>query len=206
MISTLSLSTPLIILIVSVGQKTKGYQNAPGFPFSPELLKALDFVDASLGKVVQRLESVKLLDSTLIIVASKHGQTPIDPTLWKIIDPLTITNGTKVDVDFQTVSLMHHDLPSCNETNDRRKSDDIALLFLKNQHETEEAVENLEKIRAVAKIDDIIWGDRLKSLGFGDPTKDPAVPDIIVKPVLGVCYTTSTKKIAEHGGLSDDDA
>jgi hypothetical protein len=31
------------------------------------------------------------------------------------------------------------------------------------------------------------------------------VPDIIVQPDLGVIYTTSTAKIAEHGGLSNDD-
>jgi hypothetical protein len=42
-------------------------------------------------------------------------------------------------------------------------------------------------------------------MGFGDPTKDPAVPNIIIRPTLGTCYTTSKSKIAEHGGMSDDD-
>jgi hypothetical protein len=42
-------------------------------------------------------------------------------------------------------------------------------------------------------------------MGFGNPLKDPAVPDIIVQPELGTIYTTSTSKIAEHGGISDDD-
>jgi hypothetical protein len=28
------------------------------------------------------------------------------------------------------------------------------------------------------------------------------VPNIIVKPDLGIIYTTSTSKVAEHGGLS----
>jgi predicted AlkP superfamily pyrophosphatase or phosphodiesterase len=31
------------------------------------------------------------------------------------------------------------------------------------------------------------------------------VPDIIVQPHAGIIYTTSTAKIAKHGGLSDDD-
>jgi hypothetical protein len=31
------------------------------------------------------------------------------------------------------------------------------------------------------------------------------VPDIIVAPEVGIIYTTSTSKIAEHGGISDDD-
>lgn len=87
-----------------MGQKTKGYQNLLGFPFSPELLKALDFVDQSLGKIVKKLQDVNLYDETLLIVASKHGQAPINPTLWKPVDPLIIKNGTKVAVDWQTVS------------------------------------------------------------------------------------------------------
>lgn len=87
-----------------MGQKTKGYQNLPGFPFTPELLKALDFVDQSIGKIVKKLQDVHLYNETLVIVASKHGQAPINPTLWKPADPLIIKNGTKVAVDWQTVS------------------------------------------------------------------------------------------------------
>lgn len=93
-----------------MGQKTKGYQNLPGFPFTPEILKALDFVDQSLGKIVKKLQDVNLYDETLLIVASKHGQAPINPTLWKPVDPLIIKNGTKVAVDWQTVS-------QCSNTN-----------------------------------------------------------------------------------------
>lgn len=85
------------------------------------------------------------------------------------------------------------------------KSDDIALLFLKNRKETEVAVQNLEKTRAAGHIQDIIWGDRLTALGYGDLKHDSSVPDIIVQPELGVCYTNSQKKFAEHGGISDED-
>ena len=55
------------------------------------------------------------------------------------------------------------------------------------------------------EIKRIISGEQLIDEGFGDPTKDPAVPDIIVQPELGIIYSTSHSKIAEHGGLSDDD-
>lgn len=85
------------------------------------------------------------------------------------------------------------------------QSDDIALIFLKNSSDALTAVENLNKHRAALKIRDIIYGQRLIAEGFGDPTKDPAVPDIIVEPQLGIIYTTSTAKIAEHGGISVDD-
>ena len=69
----------------------------------------------------------------------------------------------------------------------------------------EAAVDNLNRNRNSLEIQDIISRERLVYLGYGDPTKDPAVPDIIVRPELGVIYTTSSSKIAEHGGLSDDD-
>jgi hypothetical protein len=46
---------------------------------------------------------------------------------------------------------------------------------------------------------------QLTAFEFGDPLKDPAVPDIIAQPHRGVIYTTSTEKIAEHGGINSDD-
>jgi len=79
------------------------------------------------------------------------------------------------------------------------------LIFLKNHGDTETAVKNLEDARDALKIYDIIYGRRLIEDGFGDPLHNPAVPDIIVVPIKGIIYTTSTAKIAEHGGLSDDD-
>jgi hypothetical protein len=37
------------------------------------------------------------------------------------------------------------------------------------------------------------------------PTGDPRTPDIIVTRNIGVTYSGSTKKLAEHGGFSHDD-
>lgn len=157
--------------------------------------------------MVDKLKANKLYDDTLIIVASKHGQAPIDPTKYEKIPPKAVTNATKVDVAFQTVSLS---APlDVNGSSGRLKphvqSDDIALIFLANQQDTEAAVDNLNRDRNNLEIQDIISRERLTYLGYGDPAKDPAVPDIIVRPELGVIYTTSSSKIAEHGGLSDDD-
>jgi hypothetical protein len=66
-------------------------------------------------------------------------------------------------------------------------------------------VAGLNKARFDLRIQDIIYGPQLIAEGFGDPTKDPAVPDIIVRLIEGIIYTTSTAKIAEHGGLNEDD-
>ena len=37
------------------------------------------------------------------------------------------------------------------------------------------------------------------------PNDDPRTPDIIVTPNIGVTYSGSGKKLAEHGGFSRDD-
>ncbi len=42
-------------------------------------------------------------------------------------------------------------------------------------------------------------------LNFNDPTVDPRTPDIIVTPNVGVTYSGSTSKLAEHGGFAHDD-
>ena len=53
-------------------------------------------------------------------------------------------------------------------------------------------------------IDEVLAGDELK-LKFNDPANDSRTPDIIVQPQYGTIYTTSSKKNAEHGGLSFGD-
>lgn len=170
---------------VSVGEKTSGYVNGT-LAFTPNLLKALDFVDSSFGKIVAGLKAQGVYEETLIIVASKHGQAPINPTLFREINPDLVTSSTGVNVSHAT-------------------TDDIALLWLADQKTLATAVAGLNKARTTLQIQDIIYGDRLVDMGFGNPSTDPAVPDIIVRPELGVIYTTSKAKIAEHGGLSDDD-
>ena len=50
-----------------------------------------------------------------------------------------------------------------------------------------------------------IYYGPLLTLNFNDPTVDPRTPDIIVTPNVGVTYTGSHKKLAEHGGFAHDD-
>ena len=86
---------------VSVAQKTKGYNK--DLSFSPAILKALDYVDNSLGRIAKKLEAKGYLNETLIVVASKHGQAPINPALWNEVDPDTLTNATGVPTAWITV-------------------------------------------------------------------------------------------------------
>jgi len=94
----------------------------------------------------------------------------------------------------------------------RPTEDDIALLWLKDSKQTDAAVDQLEGLSPVtnniAGIGEIFWGPSLALLynppGL-PPNGDPRSPDIIVAPNIGVVYSGSAKKLAEHGGFAHDD-
>lgn len=169
---------------VSVAQKTVGYQNDSSL--SPALLQAFDFVDGALGRIRAKLEQKGYLNDTLIIIASKHGQAPINPQLWNEVDPDSLVNATGVPVAFAT-------------------TDDIGLLWLNDTADIPTAVSNLAKNASQLDVQSTISGTQLIAQGFGNPAASSRVPHLIVRPKLGTCYTTSKSKLAEHGGLSDDD-
>ncbi|MEO6609579.1 MAG: alkaline phosphatase family protein [Aestuariivirga sp.] len=174
---------------VSVGEKTTGYTDAKGTP-SPELAEALTHTDASIGKMVAELAAKGLDKDTLVIISAKHGQSPIDPAAKKITDKKLIPaalDGVAKDLGAQVTM------------------DSVALIWLADQSKTADAVKALDAIKDQANISEVIDAAKITPM-FGDATKDARVPDIIVQPVNGVIYTkTTAKKIAEHGGMSEDD-
>jgi hypothetical protein len=159
---------------------------------SPLLQGALDHTDASIGSMLAALDSNDLRDSTLVIVTAKHGQSPIDPS--KLKSGLT---GFKL-------SSAISDLVSPVATIAQLTKDDVALIWLAHQDQTNAATIALQGGQASAFIQTIYSGTSLK-LTFPDPATDSRVPDIIVQPELGVIYSNSTAKDAEHGGFTLDD-
>jgi hypothetical protein len=71
---------------VSVGEKTTGYLDAAGTP-TPDLATARDFVDESLGKMVNELQQHGLFESTLIIVSAKPRGLPPRSRLSPAAEP-----------------------------------------------------------------------------------------------------------------------
>lgn len=174
---------------VSVGQKTVGYADAKGTP-TPDLDAALKHTDASIGRMVAELAAKGLSDDTLVIVTAKHGQSPIDPALKAIVDKKTIpgiVDGVQKDLGAKVTQ------------------DSVSLIWLADQSKADDVVATLEAHKADARIDAVYGPDKIGTM-FGDALKDPRVPDIIVQPVNGVIYTKPTAtKIAEHGGMGEDD-
>ena len=207
---------------VSVGQKlvyqdgavapgfsvTGGYKDGMGTP-SDSLAQEIAFVDNSIGLMVTELSKKHLLDSTLIIVTAKHGQSPIDPNRV-----LRIHGDVPTDKS-PTAILGSAFLPDSKINGLGPTEDDVSLLWLKDSSQTAAAVALLEadspaipQADNIAGIGQIFWGASILPLfnapGLG-PNLDPRTPDIIVAPNVGVIYTGHQAKVAEHGGFANDD-
>ena len=143
--------------------------------------------------------------------SSDLGQSPVDSARYTGISssgavttsPATILDG------FGCLPLSES--PS-NPTGIGATEDDISMIWLNSNCTTTNAVSKLEAgspaSANVAGIGQIFWGRGIAQLfnppGFA-PTGDPRTPDILVTPNVGVTYSGSSKKLAEHGGFAHDD-
>jgi hypothetical protein len=201
---------------VSVGQKLiqgkvtpGGYSDAAGTP-RLDMANEIAFVDAAIGQMVSALKSQGLSESTTIIITAKHGQSPIDSQRnVRIAGPTTGNSPASLLQAYLFDSEVNQIGPT---------EDDISLLWLKNPgQDLATAIGILEAAGPTAGIGQIFYGPSITTM-FNAPgippngpcckfsaTADPRTPDIIVQPNVGVVYSDSLKKEAEHGGFSHDD-
>lgn len=201
---------------VSVGEKLiesdvyGGYSDAAATP-TPAMLTELIFVDRSIGRMVAELNNQNLMDSTLIIITAKHGQSPIDnKRFFPIPGPGAIPNGASPATVLVTADpgfLPYSESP-LNPTGIGPTEDDISQLWLAPGKSLLGAVALLESNASTAGIGEIFYGASLQTMFHAPglpPNGDSRVPDIIVAPKVGVVYTGSSSKQAEHGGFAHDD-
>jgi hypothetical protein len=194
---------------VSVGQKliesgvNGGYTDAAGTP-TAKMLGEIEFVDGAIGQFVSELKKENVFDSTTIVITAKHGQSPIDTHRFVEIpttSPAGLLSGTVPG--YPTVYLPDSEINQIGPT-----EDDVSLLWLKPGASLSGAVGVIESAGTSAGLGQIFYGPSLQTM-FGvpgvPPSGDPRVPDIIVQPNVGVIYTGSSKKQAEHGGFAHDD-
>jgi arylsulfatase A-like enzyme len=183
---------------VSVGQKltADGYMDGAGTP-SEGLAEALDFVDASLGRFLDALTKEHLYQETLVIVAAKHGQSPINVSKLHMLVGSTNPKAIADVIDVTTVLAPIAPVAQATE-------DDISLIWLANQGDVGSAVGALQQSSDAVRARKIYSDGSLAKL-FGDPLTDPRTPDLIVQPIPGTIYSKSAAKIAEHGGFAEED-
>jgi Type I phosphodiesterase / nucleotide pyrophosphatase len=204
--------------VVSVGEKlieksigvTGGYLDNSGTP-TLALLNEIEFVDSSIGKMVAALKKGGLYQSTLIIISAKHGQSPIDSARY-----LGISTSSKDPITTSPATILENLLPfsesPANPNGIGPTEDDVSLIWLSDSTQTTNAVGMLESqspaTNNIAGIGEIFSGPGIAQM-FNPPglppNGDPRTPDILVTPNIGVTYSGSGKKLAEHGGFSHDD-
>jgi Type I phosphodiesterase / nucleotide pyrophosphatase len=166
-----------------------GYE--PGsLAFTPQMTGAIESVDAAVGSMVSELKKQGALGSTTIIITAKHGQSPIDPSQLHMIGHAETSVLTAAGVAAAQIT-----------------DDDVALVWLKNQSQTAAAVNALQADEAgpnQARVGYVLSGSALAQQ-FNSPLVDPRTPDLIVQPVPGTIYSSSTAKVMEHGGFAPDD-
>jgi Type I phosphodiesterase / nucleotide pyrophosphatase len=161
--------------------------------FTPQLKGALQYVDGAIGSMVSELTKEGKLASTTIIITAKHGQSPIDPSKLALIGhaETTVLNNAGVFPAMVT-------------------DDDVSLIWMNPATQTADtakgvaALQNSMSHGNPAHIQTLLYGPALTAQ-FGDPTKDPRTPDIIIQPIPGTIYSSSNAKVMEHGGFAEDD-
>ena len=183
-----------------------GYLDGLGTPTNV-LAYGLKRTDDALRQFINALKKAGLYDSTLIIVTSKHGQSPINyAKLTKpghFADIVCTVANCSIAGPAKIITDAGNNCPEgpCGYVQD----DDIALIWLPDQSQTKAVADFLNQNAKALYIDEVMAGEDLK-LKFIDPLEDSRTPDIIVQPVYGTIYTGATKnKLAEHGGFSFGD-
>jgi predicted AlkP superfamily pyrophosphatase or phosphodiesterase len=188
----------------SLNGQPGGYVDGAGTP-SVVLQYALDQTDAALLSMIQALKDQNLYNSTVFIVTSKHGQSPINPV--KVNKPGHFADLVAALPDGGTnpnaIAIVNANACAsgpCGFVTD----DDIALVWLADQTLDGSARGYVNTNAIPLFVDETLGGAEL-TLRFNDPLTDSRTPDLIIRPNYGTIYTTSTSKNAEHGGFNYSD-
>jgi hypothetical protein len=189
----------------SISGQPGGYLDGAGTP-TRVLAFGMKKTDDALWQFIRALRTEGIYDSTLIIVTSKHGQSPINPA--KLVKP-----GHFVDLVCQVSNCSTEEaaqiLSSAGNCPEGPcgwvQDDDVGLVWLPDQSKTPLVASYLNRNAPALRIDEVMSGESLK-LKFTDPLKDSRTPDIVIQPTYGTVYTGASKnKVSEHGGMSFGD-
>jgi len=186
-------------ILIESGVGTGGYQNAAALP-SAELLSEIEYVDTSIGELVNALKHAGIYDDTLIIITAKHGMSPIDPNLF-------VANPSSTPATLLGTAIPASESP-LTAGGIGATEDDVSVLWLNKGASVTSAVQLLESNAAAIGLGQIYYGPTLAlnyNVGGLEPGQDPRSPDIIVTPNVGVTYIGPGSALGDHGGFVHDD-
>jgi len=189
---------------------TGGYLPGGKVP-GPLLVRALNYINTQVGRMVSEIRSQGLAGSTAIILSAKHGQSPTDPN-----DLARVPDGPILSAINAAWTALH---PGASALVAFSTDDDGMLLWLSNRSQTAADFVKHYLLTHSAAGNNIagnpitVTASGLKKVFAGEeaadfvgvPHSDPRVPDIIGIVQHGVVYTGGKGKIAEHGGDDPQD-
>jgi arylsulfatase A-like enzyme len=136
-------------------------------------------VDKAIGTFVAELRRQGHLDSTLVIITAKHGQSPVDTARYTRIT----STGAQTTAPSKIIDSCLPDSESNAGNQIGPTEDDVSLLWLKPGCSAESEVTALETTSPashnIAGIGQIFWGSALTQMfnAPGLPPEDPRTPD-----------------------------
>jgi len=186
----------------NIGQKFSGYTDAagttprntailPADKGGPGLEQALEYVDDAVGRMLHRIDADGLAGHTMVILTSKHGNSPVDSSslIYKNSGDIkslinAVYPGLVAQVTADTMPLIW--------LTDRSKAAQAAAVLRRNADEI-----GAETITSGAAVGTLFDGE----LG-GNPSR---IPDIVVQEAPGVLYADPNSKLVDHGSGSAED-
>jgi len=195
---------------------TGGYL-ADGTTPGPLLQRALDYINAKVGAMVEAIKDRHLEKSTVIILTAKHGQSPQTPSaLTRIADSKVISDLNAAWVleghTGDLVAFAIDDDGMLMWLNDRSGAA-FAKNFLLNYNGNGSGSDGQAKSTDIngnpkpytsAGLGTIYAGQAAADL-IGVSVNDARVPDLIGIAQYGTVFTGKQGKIAEHGGNNPQD-
>lgn len=189
---------------INIAQKFSGYADADGnVPNSvaiigsyagqaPGLAQALDYVNDAIGRMITEIANQGLTDSTMIILAAKSGNSPVDASKARLIPPDTITSLIN-SVEPNLAAQVTADTAALIWLTDPSKTQAVAQVLRDNA----DLIGATKVYAGAAAIDTMYHG----TLAQGPVRR----PDIIIDTENGVIYDDPGKKLTEHGGFHPED-
>jgi predicted AlkP superfamily pyrophosphatase or phosphodiesterase len=189
---------------------TGGYKPGGKVP-GPLLIRALNFINTEVGKMVTTIRKRGIANSTAIIISAKHGQSPTNP------------NDLKRVPDSAIISAINAAWAATHPSNPNlvifSADDDGMLLWLSDRSQTAANFVKQYLLTHSASGNDIngnpitvpasglkkAYAGAQSAAFFGVPNGDPRHPDVLGIAQHGVVYTGGMSKIAEHGGNDPQD-
>jgi arylsulfatase A-like enzyme len=188
---------------------TGGYL-ADGVTPGPLLAKALDYINANIGAMVEAIKDRHLSHNTVIILSAKHGQSPQTPSAltripdgpiidalnaaWAVTHPGATLVAFAIDDDGMLMWL--------NDRSDAATS--FAKDWLLHHSGTGNDINGNPKAYTASGLSTVFAGEAAADY-FNIAPGDARVPDIFGISQYGTVYTGGHGKIAEHGGANPQD-